>query len=403
MDTRLSRKRERPLDPQELLDSVVKSGVAVIVQPPMPLAAFEELMVPATLALAGAHEKKSRGTFQRGTLATFAARASPLGEFFRDVDACAASHGRVVNSFGNVNEGATGDVDDEGGGGKGGWHGDYFTVGVNMRIIFYYTEVTSLGRLSVRAPGGASAGVLVPRGCALLATADVLAKNDDNREHRHSVKGRSVTIVVEIERAPGAVLASASPAAIAAAAAAQPPLPLTARLTPFDLEKLFLGPKQNWGADRGGGTAGRVIMSALRGPVLPQRAGGRREMTKVEARAIKGALDPDSAEYRALLAVPIMRRWEMKGRPVSANFARGPRRDECVMIDGESGDGKGRGRGKDVVLRVWTVADVEGRLAALDDASEAAREGLLVELEEEKGKLNAALAKKSADSAASGA
>ena len=123
----------------------------------------------------------------------------------------------------------------------------------------------------------------MPPGAAIYCTTKLLAL-----EHKHGANGPSISLVVEVSRR--SKPATAPPMAIAAAARAQPPLPLVEN---FGGDKWrpeeFKGAKLKWGAGRGGGSVRRLAVAMLRG--FKRGRGNRRlGLSCREARAAVAAM-----------------------------------------------------------------------------------------------------------------
>ena len=95
----------------------------------------------------------------------------------------------------------------------------------------------------------------------------------ENFEHAHGANGRSLSIVSEVVLTQPPTPLSAQ--AVAAAAKAQPELPLMQYLADWD-PSIFQGPKLDFGAGMGGGSRRRMAMTQLIGQkkVKKQRRSG---------------------------------------------------------------------------------------------------------------------------------
>jgi hypothetical protein len=261
----------------------VERNCAVLAQTPMTPAAFEQLY--ANKDKAGYQKGKDRGTFQSTSLAKMQRDGGALGAFLDGhMTKAVGEDGSVINIFLNVNGGCSPEETaaiplehkiKSGGGDNGGWHHDNPSEGkkdqVNTgRILSYYMCDGQKGSLRVRR-GSVEVEIIVPRGCSLYCTVELL-----DLDHAHGANGRSVTVVTEVHRPTPVVCAS--PAAIAEADAAQASLPLQERFGVWEPWLFFLGPVLKWGAGRGSGSVRRAAVAALWGPK------GAREMTRKDAR-----------------------------------------------------------------------------------------------------------------------
>ena len=298
------------------LRAVVTRGVTQIVQPVMSLAAYNQLV--ANKALAGAQIGKDRGTLQSTMLDDIVAHPEgreAAAHFIVAHRAFAAACGlsptaydtALINDFLNFNGGRT-DKEKKTDGPEwqteaskktgdhenGGYHVDNKTEGSTHRLLGYYTQGDKRGSFRARR-GEAEIVIYVARGCALLCSSEVLAM-----EHAHGIDGRCISIVSEIALPAEVVVIGAPTAAVLAANAAQPSLPLDKDFGLWMPWLWFKGAVLKWGAG-GGGTQGRMVARKLRGPKVGK--GGRRLMTKRQMREARAALDDDGlAEAAAVVA-----------------------------------------------------------------------------------------------------
>ncbi len=131
----------------------------------------------------------------------------------------------------------------------------------------------------------------------------------------------------------GAVTSS-SPAAIAAANAAQLPLLILEAIPKWTPDTLFLGANRKYG-QVGVMTTRRAGMSGVTGPV------GAREVTNKRARLLVSEMTPE--ELKVAAAVPIQRRFYDREaeKYVTAKEWRELPKDERVRIDGGGAAAKG--------------------------------------------------------------
>jgi hypothetical protein len=280
---------------QKDFDAYVEKQHAIVEAPVMTNEACAQLN--ESRELAGYQKHHNRGTMQHRTIMSLADNPDELGDFLDKADQAAAGNGgEVINAFLNINRGASaGDAmedeiaadavqDEKTAGHDGGaWHRDsQSTEQVTGRLVMYYMLEGKRGCLCVRS-GAYYREIVVPRGCAVYATRELLGL-----EHKHGANGVCVSIVWEV--AWPTVPAPLTAEQIEVAERTQPPLPWTDHLLPWKPDDFFLGPARKHG-QIGVGNHRRMAVSWLRGPRLGR--GHPRAMTKEQARAIVEKLTPD--------------------------------------------------------------------------------------------------------------
>ena len=145
---------------------------------------------------------------------------------------------------------------------------------------------------STHCPPRTQIEIVIPRGAAIYCSKELLAL-----KHAHGANGRSISMVIEVSRP--CMPAAASSKEIAAAAQAQPQLPLEEHFggdkwQPAD----FKGDKLKFGAGRGVGSVRRCAIAWLRGP--KQGRGKRRlGLSRRHARARVDAMTQEEREAAA--------------------------------------------------------------------------------------------------------
>ena len=268
----------------ERLADYVNKNVFIVAQPPLSIEAFNALM--DVKHLAGHQKGKDRGTLQSDTLLALEAQGGVLGDWLASTNKLVEEEcdGVTTNEFANFNHGASAA---DGSGAKKLKHRDLLTEGpddarTTHRLIGYYPRDKGQ-RVGLTVYGwGEEVDIFVPHGCSLLATGELLAHPD--LLHAHSGNGGiNVSIVKEVHIPADVELASASPTEMAAASAAQPPLPFDEAFPSWQPAKDFLGPILKWGFG-GSMTVRRWAMSLTWGPKF------KRVMTNKEARCIIAAM-----------------------------------------------------------------------------------------------------------------
>ena len=254
----------------------------LVKQTPLSPAALREL---GTLkAMAGFQQSKCRGTFQCNFINDIARGHTDLGAFFNNVrisleEGAEAEH--FVNSFANINEGVN-----RGGATVKMWHRDNFSEGTaayetNMRAIFAYMEPGKTGRLLVMSDADQPVTVYIsiPKGCGILGTCEGL-----RMRHRHGSAGHCLTMINELSVDRVSMFVEGAPSAdrLAAIAADQPLLDITASLGPFNAADFKASPSR-FGGGFGGGSQRRLAKAALRGLAGRRSEGSKRKMTSQQA------------------------------------------------------------------------------------------------------------------------
>ena len=378
------RSRRRPSQrAQKSLEEFAAESCHLLPSLPMSLEVLNALWEER--AKAGYQVNKDRGTFQGSTIESFERQGTVLGGWTGRQRAFAAGPGGSPRrSFWNVNRGETGWIDAEdqtASGATNGWHRDNFwdKSRANGRVIMYFMSGDALPSLFVR-DDHQTLEITVPCGAALFCSRAFL----EAIEHSHGANGRSLSLVTEVEWGAGVLPVAATADEIAAACAAQPPLPLLKLMGEWKPKEWFLASPRDYVRFTPGSTAKMALTQLIGQPKQPgkHRQGVKRAR---EERALMAPADIEALASQRGTAISMLGK-DAEGKVANLGYdeftgkvvaqvrrsQRGKDEDGVMRDLGYNDDGKSvaavqrsqRGKDEDGVVRDLGVDEVTGKSVA---------------------------------------